>query len=277
MSTQPPTSFPLATISQSEVRLLKSSFIDQVYQISIALPDNYAKLEKHYPVVYMLDSNGMFGMVTEIARFLRLMTETPELLLVGIGYPVSNFDDTLAIRTRDYTPSVSQKDYEIIRSAFPVAPPYAGSGEAPKFFQFITENLMPMIDSSYRTLPKSNILLGDSLAGLFCLYSLFRQPEVFKTYVVGSPSIWWDNNLILKIENEYASKHKNLVANVLMYVGLDEDPTSISDFYKLNGSLQGRKYESLNLVTHGFENETHVSVIPAFVSRGLREAFAPKG
>lgn len=273
MSTQ----LPLATIPESEVRLLKSSFIDQVYQISIALPDNYAKLEKHYPVVYMLDSNGMFGMVTEIARFLRLMTETPELLIVGIGYPVSNFDDTLAIRTRDYTPSVSKKDYEIIRSAFPVAPPYAGSGEAPKFFQFITENLMPMINSSYRTLPKSNILLGDSLAGLFCLYSLFRQPEVFKTCIIGSPSIWWDNNIILKIENEYASKHKDLVTDVLMYIGLDEDPTSVSGFYKLIATLQGRKYKGFKLAAHGFEGETHVSVISAFVSRGLRQAFGSGG
>lgn len=265
---------PLATIADSEVRLLKSSYIDQQYQISIALSDNYAKLDRRYPVIYMLDSNGMFGMVTEIVRFLKLMNETPELLIVGIGYPVSNFNDTLAIRTRDYTPSVSKKDYEIIKSTFPVAPPYAGSGEASKFFDFITKDLMPVINSTYRTLPDANILLGDSLAGLFSLYALFRQPDLFKTYIIGSPSVWWDNNKMLDVENEYAKTHKDLAARVLMYVGLAEDPSSISLLYQLESTLQGRKYKSLKLTVHAFEDESHVSAIPVFVSRGMRMAFA---
>jgi enolase len=37
--------------------------------------------------------------------------------------------------------------------------------------------------------------------------------------------------------------------------------------------LRERGYPGLHLTTHVFEGETHVSVVPATFSRGLREVF----
>ena len=38
--------------------------------------------------------------------------------------------------------------------------------------------------------------------------------------------------------------------------------------------LEDRTYPGLNLTVHEFSGETHLSVIPATLSRGLREVFA---
>jgi len=35
----------------------------------------------------VLDANAVFGTVTETARFLAMLKEIPEIILVGIGYP----------------------------------------------------------------------------------------------------------------------------------------------------------------------------------------------
>ena len=61
-------SLPLATISATEVRTLRSAVINQNYLISVALPFHYdERLEKTYPVIYVLDANLFFGMVTDMS------------------------------------------------------------------------------------------------------------------------------------------------------------------------------------------------------------------
>ncbi len=42
----------------------------------------------------------------------------------------------------------------------------------------------------------------------------------------------------------------------------------------IRSRLEDRNYPNLRMTIHIFENETHLSVIPATFSRGLREAFA---
>ena len=67
------TSFPAATISDTEVRIFQSSFAPQAYQISVALPFHYhEKPEQTYPVIYVLDANLFFGMVVEMVRAMNI-------------------------------------------------------------------------------------------------------------------------------------------------------------------------------------------------------------
>jgi len=41
--------------------------------------------------------------VKETARFLAMLKEIPEIIIVGIGYPIESFVEAAAFRTRDYT------------------------------------------------------------------------------------------------------------------------------------------------------------------------------
>jgi hypothetical protein len=41
-------------------------------------------------------------------------------------------------------------------------------------------------------------VIGESLAGLFIVETLLRQPALFDTYIAASPSLWWDNQSLAK-------------------------------------------------------------------------------
>lgn len=49
----------------------------------------------------------------------------------------------------------------------------------------------------------------------------------------------------------------------------------VTNTHRMANALADRAYPSLNLTVHEFDGETHLSVIPATLSRGLREVFAP--
>lgn len=268
---------PLVTIPDTEQWTLSSSNINQEFSIFVALPYTYGKDNQTYPVMYVLDANSVFGIVTGTVRLLDFFNELREVIIVGIGYPdVSTFKATMGFRTRDLTPTENSWYETKYKASVPDAPEHAGEGKAAQFLQFMSKELMPFINTNYRTLPEDNALVGFSFGGLFALYTLFNQPGIFKCYLVGSPSIWWDNEMILKLENDFAAKNSDLTAWLFMSVGGEEPDFMIADMYKMANVLRGRKYKGLEMTTHFFEGDGHMSVFPSFISRGLRAAFARK-
>jgi len=255
MTKQPP-SPQQVTIPGTELLSLSSSIVGQEYRIFVALPnstflDSYAENPNmRYPVLYVLDANALFGMVTETVRIFNLLEIIDELIVVGIGYPVDTFVATAGFRSRDMTPK---------------------SGAA-EFLQFIREELIPMIDATYRTSPGDNGILGHSFGGLFGLYTLFNQPDTFNRYIIGSPSISWDETVILDAEKFVANK-ADVTARIFMSVGAAEETTMVGDMQKVSDMLNELQSEDLKLTTQVFEEEIHASVIPAHISRGLWEVY----
>ena len=47
----------------------------------------------------------------------------------------------------------------------------------------------------------------------------------------------------------------------------------IADMYEVAKAQDKREYKNLEMKTHFFESEIHVSVFPAIISRRLRAAF----
>lgn len=270
------------TLLDTEQHLISSSIVGDQFKISIALPRNYTDTRKNYPVVYLLDANIFFGLVTETTRLLQFGKEIPDCVLVGIGYP----DDAqhLGLRYRDLTPTrddqgvrefldkVSQGRKEAVK--------FRSTGGADQFLAFLCEELMPYLHQQYRLNPTDTVLAGDSLGGLFALYTIFHRPESFRRYIVGSPSIYHGNAVIFDYETAYAKAHNDLPVTIFLSVGALEailEPgfaAMVSNVARLTEILTSRNYPSLKLVSHVFDNETHLSVIPAIMSRGLRTVFA---
>jgi len=273
-STEPAASRrPQAFIPDTEVWTLRSSAIGQDYTVSVALPHTYADAAWHYPVIYVLDANALFGMVTETERILALLQVIREVIVVGMGYPVDDFIATLGFRNRDFTPTRDDSWYDShIKQSIPGAPDDAGSGGAAQFLQFVREEIMPLIGATYRVAPAESALLGHSAGGLFALYALLTQPDTFKHYLIGSPSIFWDGERILDSAKQFAAKPDDVSAQVFMAAAGDEDG-EIANMQKMVEILHKKQSTKLRLTAHVFEGENHPSVIPAFVSRGLRSAF----
>jgi predicted alpha/beta superfamily hydrolase len=270
-------------LPNAESRLLYSAFVGDTYRLDIALPGGYARSARDYPVVYLTDGDvaGLFPLVRCIAEGLNAGWMIPKLILVGIGYEAGKATRRGHYRERDLLPTdASARDASRRQATTRIGVP---RGQAAAFLRFIRRELKPFINAHYRTLPDDSTYLGTSYGGLFGLYTLFHQPGTFQRYVIGSPAIHHDDRVILAHEEAYAAQHADLPARVFLAVGGREqldDPMIepgfqfVTNLECLAAALRGRDYPGLQLTSHVFEDETHVSVVPALCSRGLREVFA---
>jgi predicted alpha/beta superfamily hydrolase len=254
MSTQ----YPQVTIPDTEVRRLKSSLSGEEYNILVGLPAGYVASGKTYPTLYALDPHLTFGMCSEIARLLAFGEELPQLIQVGIGFSGSD-KDIESYQMKKYLPTGHLDE--------------PGSGGAEDFLRFIREDLIPFMSSEYRTDPVDRCFMGSSLGGIFGLYALFRHPDTFPRYILGSPWMEGDDPLALKFETEYAADHSDLAAQVFIGAGSLEPEFVIKNLLKLEKAFQNRNYPNLNLHTQIFEGETHLSVVPYTISRGLKVVY----
>lgn len=252
--------FPKFCIPGTQLRTLSSTTIHQEFSLFIALPPNYSSSEDSYPVLYVLDGNFLFGMVTEIVRGLNLGPEVPDMIIVGIAYPVDFIPETFPFRTRDFTPT-NVADEE-------------NSGGAAAFMNFIQSELFPFIDTNYRTDQTDRAIVGYSLGGLLAAYTLLHQPALFQRYLLSSPAIGWDEKVTFSYESRYAEKNRRLPARVFMSVGELENEEFMIDLQRFDQVISDRQYAGLSFKYHIFEGETHLSVPAPSFSKGLREIFS---
>jgi hypothetical protein len=269
-------------IQNSEVQTLYSKSVGQEYRILTALPKDYAESNDRYPVLYVLDADMAFATVTDMVRsapwgralgilgsnpFYRYV---PSLIVVGIGYPVTWFDQPRlwwSLRTRDQTPTENLDDALGLRMEG------TSGGNAGKFLRFMGDELIPHVNSKYRTDTNNSTIVGHSGGGLFALYVLFNQPETFNRYVASSPSLWWDKKVMFEYEREYASTHTELPAKLWLSAGSLE-ATIASDLKRLVEILEQRKYRGLEWESRVFEDEDHISVWGTAICRGISSVFS---
>src|SRR5204862_917376 len=107
-------------------------------------------------------------------------------------------------RTRDLTPTKGTMNN-------PGGPPFRfpTAGGADNFLKFIETELMPSIESDYRTQPY-RVFAGHSFGGLFALHVLMSRPEVFNAYIVVSPTFPWDNDFLMRKAEAFCKERKEL-------------------------------------------------------------------
>jgi uncharacterized protein len=261
-----------ARLANSHSYVLTAAKTGERFRIDVAVPFGHTG-DSRLPVVYVLDGNAMFAMAAQTVRLLQLAQELPPLLVVGVGYDIDDQTTVLAKRMHDLTPVAGR------------APDQTTSvgGGAGAFRAFIDDELKPFVAARFAVDADDATLVGDSLGGLFALHTLFTSPTSFRRYVAGSPSLWWADRHAFGDEEAHAARATDLAARLFVAVGaLEEDPTidrlkpfaMVSNLARLVETLQGRRYPSLRLDSVVFPDETHVSVIPATLSRGLRRVFA---
>jgi predicted alpha/beta superfamily hydrolase len=251
--------------------LLHADAIDQTFAIDVLSPAPDAE-RGPFPVVYVTDGNFAFPMVASTAGLLTLGQELPPVILVGIGYPDAS--DVMKLRSRELTPSTVD-DFTMTPGTSPLP-----SGGADAFLDFISHNLKPMIEENYPAKASDDTLVGDSLGGLFSLYAMLTRGTEYRRYIAGSPSIWWDDRALLNVQVAAAGRTPELASQLFISVGGLEEPAEgpgadakmVRNMHSFADVLE-RNFKNLVVTRHEFEGETHVSVIPATMSRGLREVF----
>ncbi|MGA1977640.1 MAG: alpha/beta hydrolase-fold protein [Bacteroidales bacterium] len=232
------------------------------YSIQVGLPADYSGSKKSYPVLYVLDGDKSFGMTKEIKDWLVWSNEIRDVIVVGISYGQGTAT-WWEKRARDYTQYMDTVYYY-----------YPNAGGAGNFLKFIRNELFPLINNKYRTIQDSTAIMGISFGGLLCSYALFAQPDLFKSYIIISPSLFWNDNSILKTEAEYFGKHKDLDKTVYMaYGSLDSKDWTINPSNELIQNIQAHNYADFKFTSEIFEGETHISVYPIALTHGLKDVF----
>jgi hypothetical protein len=149
------------------------------------------------------------------------------------------------------------------------------TGGAGRFLEFLAKEVFPFVESNYRISPTDRGLGGYSYGGLFSLYVLLKEPELFSKYFAGSPGIEFGDRVLFDYEKEYASSHKDLRAHLFMSTGEEEGPEGISDMKKMSDVLNSRKYPGLKVESCVFPNENHISGAPASIMRGITALYLP--
>lgn len=267
--------YPAVTIQGSEVRKITSKIVaGQEYELHIMLPGGYKAADKKYPVVYLMDSQWDFSLVTGLYSQYYYDGFIPELIIVGVTWSGehANYD---SLRIRDYSPTkvelvnLRPEIYGMLSLSSSVRMPQ--SGGADQFLAFMKQELFPFIESNYKADGKNRTLMGCSGGGIFTLYTLFTQPDLFTGYVAASPHIPWDNDVLYKYEQEFAKKRLPNPVRVYMTVG-DVELTRPA-FEKFSANMVARKYGSVRLHSKILENTGHGGTKNETYARGLQYVF----
>jgi uncharacterized protein len=254
-------SLPPATIIDTEVRKFPSTIMGINYQISTWFPPDYPKPGYKYPVIYLTDADVLLGHIAPMVLYMIWGKMVPECIIVGLGHQVTTIAGWVSVRDMDYEPPEG-----------PAGP--AGPNRANDFLAFMKEELIPFIDATYPTDPTDRCLAGFSAGGVFTLYALLHEPDLFRRYLIGSATFNSVMPYFLAYEEQMAKVRKSLPVRAFFSSGgLEEDV--VPGLHQFIDTLKSRNYEGLRLDTLIDEGEGHLSTSPTAFCKGFKALYKP--
>lgn len=224
-----------------------SKTLNQKRSYWVYLPKDYlnkSQMGITFPVAYLLDGELYFltavGIQTQFEKNINLAEA--EVILVGI----ENID-----RTKDLTPTAanSSKGHATLEN----------SGGGPTFQKFITKELIPEIDRTYAT-SNRRIFIGHSFGGLSVMYSFLTTPNSFTDYIAIDPSLWWDNEKLLKSATALLTQRSYQDTKLYIAKAGQKKPET-DDEETIDKILEKTDPKGLLWKYRNFEDQTHGSVI----------------
>ena len=161
-------------LGDTDYQRIDSEILDRYFHIFVMLPDEYEqRSEENYPTIYLLDGGALFPLLSAYYRYLHFEEEIPDAIIVGISYGSDRFEDG-NYRATDYTAKSSDRDY------------WAG---ADQFQNFLSDELLPFIERTYRSRANRRVIFGHSIGGQFVLYTALTKPNLFWGHVASNPAL----------------------------------------------------------------------------------------
>jgi len=258
----PVSQYPPHVIAGSELRVLPVTGQGRAYQLHVALPGSYAQQPtKRYPVLYVTDAYWDFPTIQTSYANLVYDRVVPECIIVGLGYAGANLDYD-SMRRWELTPVPDAKAPET-------------SGHAAEFLKTIEQTIIPFIDREYRTDPSYRVLAGSSLGGLFTLYTMYTQPDLFQGYIAASPAVRHGNEWLFGYEDAFAKSGQPLKARLYMTGAENEWPSFLASIKRFNHRIARRKHPGFAYQWRLIDGERHAGTKAESYVRGMRFVLAP--
>ena len=202
-----------------------SEHLEHDRTVLVYLPPGYAASStKRYPVLYLHDGQNVFDRATSVGEEWRVDETAQALIENGAIEPliIVGIYNTGEHRIDEYTPTADAEKKM--------------GGKADQYGRMLVEEIKPFIDREYRTRPDpaNTGLGGSSLGGLLTLHLGIRRPDVFGKLAALSPSVWWDNKVIVREVTELPGK-PNL--RIWLDAGTQEGEEVIADARALKAAL----------------------------------------
>ena len=251
--------------------IIVSKIMGKEYQLYISFPKSYSTKDSiAYPVLYVLDGHLTYPIIRSIQKLMDVVEGLQEVIIVGIGSeqdPVS----WMVNRSYDYTASIDSFEETKIEKEWRLSKGSIKTGGAAKFLESIKTEIIPVIEKKYKTTNDRGIA-GHSLGGLFTAYCLLNSDGYFTRFGMASPALYWNNNELLNQAVLQFSKNNTWdipATKVFVSVGGKETPAFVQTMTQFVKALNKRAYKNITLQSQRFENETHLSVLPASMTRIL--------
>jgi enterochelin esterase-like enzyme len=205
---------------------INSAQAGMTYALDMWLPPGYAQSPATYPVVYATDCEYRFLPLTLMLQLRADRGATPVILVNICAGPSEQC-------FLDFT--------------MPGAAPY---------FAFLTKELIPYIDATYRTNPANRILSGHSLSGEFVMYALYLEDPAhryFSSFVSGDGSLWFDSRTYqgeqygpaVDMELAMYNAGRNLPVNLVLAGGIYSNGPHVAALY---ATIAGQSFQNLRLI-----------------------------
>jgi predicted alpha/beta superfamily hydrolase len=202
-----------------------SAALGNVRDVYVCLPPAYARSTRRFPVLYMQDGQNLFDPARSFAGSWRvdlamdaMWRRSSQAIVVGIP----NMGPQ---RIAEYSPWVDAKN---------------GGGRGDAYLDFVADEVKPLIDARYRTLPARahTGIAGSSMGALLALYAFFARQDVFGFAGILSPSLWFADGAAFP----YIEARQPPAGRVYLDVGGREGPRTSVNARLLRDMLVSKGY-----------------------------------
>lgn len=244
-------------LGDTHYQRIDSEILGRHYHIFIMLPDGYEQSPgEDYPTIYLLDGGTLFPLLSTYYRYLNFGEEIPDAIIVGISYGSDNFEDG-NYRSTDYTAKSLERDYW---------------GGADKFQRFLSDELLPFIERTYRSRADRRVIFGQSIGGQFVLYTALTKPDLFWGHVASNPAL--HRNLPFFLQKHGKAVIDGEQSKLFVGSGSKDNPMFRVPALKWIEHWSNNDDNPWQLKTITLEGHTHMSAPPASFRQGMTWLFS---
>ena len=244
-------------LGDTRYQRIDSELIGRGYHIFVMLPDGYEESpEEYFPTIYVLDGGALFPLLSAYYRYLNFGQEIPDAIVVGISYGSENFEDG-NYRSTDYTAKSPDRDYW---------------GGAEKFQHFLSVELLPTIERTYRSRADRRVIFGQSIGGQFVLYTALTKPYLFWGHIASNPAL--HRNLPFFLQNYGKAADAGEQSKLFVGSGSMDDPRFRIPALEWIEHWSNNDDNPWQLKTMNLDGHTHMSAPPASFRQGMAWLFS---
>ena len=224
--------------------VLHSARLGRDFVVVVSTPSGpFVEPRRKIAAVYALD--GGYGVAGPIGQLMAWSGTMSPAYVVSVGYP----DGQASRRDSDLLFRPTVRDGVTI----------GGGGAA--FEAFLTTELRPFLEARYPLDPTRAILFGHSYGGLFAANVLAQTPHAFAGYIIASPSVVADPQVLAGLA-QAASKGEG--QRVYVAVGEREDAGMVEGAKRV-AAILAAPGSTFTVESRVFAGESHIGYYPQLV------------